>query len=256
MKAHTLPKIGAVARVGLLGEADLADVLALQDATRAALPEDKKTFMLVQSVSYFQNLLAQKNGSMIGVRAEDGTLIAQMALMGPMELREAIVLRVITSNDVPFHHAMLTDSVVVCKSMAVHPDWRGNDLANTLVTFAMNLPFANAAAHIFAQISVGNKRSWGVFARNGFGIVAAAYDPKDGLPRFIFQKPAFGFDFSSEVIADDVVPCDDFPAIVNLTQRDALVGVCDENAPGKLAFMRSRDILNLMPTLARLYSKT
>ena len=255
MKTHTLPKAGSSARVGLLGEADLVDVLTLQEATRAALPEDKKTFMLMQSTSYFQNLLTQQTGLMIGVRAEDGTLIAQMALMGPMELREAIALHVITSNDVPFHHAALTDSVVVCKSMAAHPDWRGNDLANTLVTFALSLPFAQAAAHIFAQISVGNKRSWGVFVKQGFGIVAAAYDPKDGQPRFIIQKPAFGFDFSKEIIADDVIPCDDFPAIVNLTQREALVGVCDENASGKLAFMRSREVLNLMPTVARVQSK-
>jgi len=255
MKTHTLPKTGLSARVGLLGDADLADVLALQEVTRAALPDDKKTFMLMQSESYFQNLLAQKTGVMIGVRSEQGTLIAQMALMGHMELREAIARRLITSNDVPFHHAALTDNVVVCKSMAAHPDWRGNDLANTLVTFALSLPFTQAAAHIFAQISVGNKRSWGVFAKNGFGIVAAAYDPKDGQPRFIFQKPLFGFDFSREIIADDVVPCEDFPAIINLTQREAMVGVYDETSAGKLAFRQSHEVLNLMPTLARVNSR-
>jgi GNAT superfamily N-acetyltransferase len=177
-----------------------------------------------------------------------------MALVGPMPLREAIASQLITKNQVPFHHAALTDSVVVCKSLATHPAWRGNNLANALVAFMEELPFTRAAAHIFAQISAGNKRSWGVFARNGFGIVAAVYDQADGQPRFIFQKPAFGFDFSSEIIVDDVIPCEDFPAIVNLTQREALVGTCDETASGKLAFLRSREALNLMPVLARVRS--
>jgi GNAT superfamily N-acetyltransferase len=177
-------------------------------------------------------------------------LIAQIALMGPMELREAIALHHITFNDVPFHHAALTDSVVIFKSMAVHPDWRGNDLSGNLVAFALDLPLARVADHLFAQISAGNRRSWDIFARLGFGIVAAAYDPGDKQPRFIFQKPAFGFDFAGEVIADEVDPREDFSAIVALTQNEALVGVYEKDGKGKLAFMRNREVLPLMPTLA------
>ena len=251
MKEFALPKTGGPARIGILDDADLPDVLELQDATRAALPADKKMFILPQGTAYFQNFLTRQNGLMIGIRNEE-KLIAQMALMGPMDLREAMALRVITGNDLPFHHASLTDSVAVFKSMAVHPDWRGNDLANSLVAFALDLPFTQVVAHVFAQISVGNRRSWGVFARQGFGIVAAAYDVRDGQPRFVFQKPAFGFDFAPEIIADDADPSGDFSAIVTLTQREALIGVPDKSFEGKLAFMRSRDALNILPTVARL----
>jgi len=249
-----LPKKGDLARIDILGSEDLTDVLALQDATRGALAADRKMFVLPQGTAYFQNLLMRQTGLMIGIRTSK-KLIAQMALMGPMELREAIALKIITSNDVPFPHASLTDSVIVFKSLAAHPDWRGNDLAKNLIAYALELPFTKVVDHVFAQISVGNKRSWDSFVQQGFGIVAAAYDPNDKQPRFIFQKPAFGFDFAHEVIADDVDPVSDFPAIVNLTQRDGLIGVYDEDSKDKLAFLRSREVLNLMPTLAKVRSQ-
>ncbi|MGB9152222.1 MAG: GNAT family N-acetyltransferase [Alphaproteobacteria bacterium] len=241
--------------MSILDGTDLPEVLALQEATRDALPADKKMYILPQGTSYFQNLLTRQTGLMVGIHAE-GKLIAQMVLMGPMNLSEAIARHVITGNDVVFHHAALTDSVIIFKSMASHPDWRGNDLANALMSFALELPFTQVVVHVFAQVSVGNKRSWDVFARQGFGIVAAALDPKDGQPRFIFQKPAFGFDFDPAIIADEADPVEDFSAIVNLTQREALVGTPDETAAGKLAFMRNCDILNLMPTMARMSART
>jgi GNAT superfamily N-acetyltransferase len=250
MKEYALPKTGGTARVNLLGADDLADVLALQDATRAALPANMKMFILPQGTAYFQNLLTHMTGLMVGIRTQ-GKLIAHMALMGPMPLREAIALRVITNNDVAFPHAALTDSVVIFKSMSVHPDWRGNDLSQNLLAFALDLPFTRVVDHIFAQVSVANKRSWDVFVRQGFGIVAAALDPKDKQPRFIFQKPTFGFDFAREVIADEVDPLLDFSAIANLTQRDSLVGVYEEGSTKHLAFLRNREAVNLMPTLAK-----
>jgi GNAT superfamily N-acetyltransferase len=250
MTTFTLPKIGETAEISILKESEMADVLALQDASRAALPEDKKCFILPQSSAYFQNLLTRQTGLMVGIRT-DGKLIAQMALYGPVELREAIALHLITRNDVTFHHAALAERVVIFKSMVSHPDWRGNDLGKNMLEFAMQTQLVRGADHVFAQVSSGNKRSWDVFARAQFGIVAAAVDPEDGMPRFIFQKPAFGFDFSPEISADDVDPVSDFSAIVTLTQREALVGVYGEHAIDKLIFLRSREATNLMPTIAR-----
>ena len=254
MKEFTLPKTGGSARINILDGADLPDVMALQEATRAALPADKKRFILPQGTAYFQNLLTRLTGMMIGIRAE-GKLVAQLALMGPLTLREAIAMQAITHNDVPFHHAALNDSVIVIKSMASHPEWRGNDLAKNMVSFAMEMPLAQVSDHVFAQISVGNKRSWDVFARQKFGIVAAAYDPDDRLPRFIFQKPSFGFDFAPTIIADEADPLGDFQAIIALTQREGLVGVYDESSTEKLSFMRSREALNLMPVIARVHAR-
>ena len=139
MKEYTLPKNGSLARMSILDGTDLPEVLALQEATRDALPADKKMYILPQGTSYFQNLLTRQTGLMVGIHAE-GKLIAQMVLMGPMNLSEAIARHVITGNDVVFHHAALTDSVIIFKSMASHPDWRGNDLANALMSFALELP--------------------------------------------------------------------------------------------------------------------
>jgi GNAT superfamily N-acetyltransferase len=254
MKEYILPKAGGTARINIMDSADLRDVLHLQDRTRDALPADMKLFVLPQGINYFQNLLTRQTGILIGIRAQTlvgPTLVAQMALMGPMTLREAIEGHLITFNDVPFHHASLTDSVVILKSMAVHPDWRGNDLSKHLLSFALDLPFTQVVDHVFAQISVGNKRSWDIFARGGFGIVGAALDPRDQQPRFIFQKPAIAFDFDHEVIADDVDPTKDFAAIVSLTQREALIGYYEKGSNEKLAFLRDRDTLHILPTIAR-----
>ena len=253
MKEHILPKTGTLTRIGLLEEADLPDVLALLDATRAALSADSKNFVLPQQPDYFLNFLKRKKGVMVGIRAGN-TLIAQMVLMGPLDLSEAIVTHSISGNDGPFHHAALTDGVVVMKSMAAHPEWHGNNLAKTLISYGLHMPLTQRAAHVFAQISVANKRSWIAFVHQGFGIVAAAYDPKDGLPRFVLQKPAFGFDLAQTFSVDDVDAQTDFPAILKLTQREALVGICDQGDEEKLAFRRNRETLALMPTLARVTS--
>ncbi len=251
MKELFLPKIGETARIGVLNSADIDSVIELHETTRAALPVDRKRYILPQPSIYFENLLNRKTGLMLGLRAKD-KLVAQMALMGPMPLRQAIFDQVITHNEVPFHHASLSDPVIVLKSLASHPDWRGNDLAKNLVAFAIEYPFAQVCAHLFAQVSVGNKRSWDAFMRNKFGIVAAAYDPDDGLPRFIFQRPTFGFDLEPAIMADEVDPLADFPAIVSLTQREALIGVYGEDSAEKLIFFRSREEeMSLIQTIAR-----
>jgi hypothetical protein len=254
MKEFILPKTCGAAKIDILNEADLEDVLALHEAARADLPADKKRYILPQSTTYFQNALMRMTGLVIGIRAE-GKLVGQMVLMGPLTLSEAIVMRLITHNDVPFHHASLNDTVVVYKSLASLPGWRGNDIAKNLVQFANELPFTQVCDHAFAQISVGNKRSWDSFARQNFGIVAAAYDPDDGLPRFIFQKPSFGFDFAPQTAADEVDPTLDFPAIVALTQRQALIGVYERDSNDKLAFLRSLENINVMPTVARVAAR-
>ncbi len=250
MKEFILPVNGGAALVSVLNEADLDDVLALQDAARAALPADKKHFILPRDKSYFQNLLAFATGQMVGIRS-NGMLVAQLAMMGPLTLREAVAMHAITYNDIAFHHSALTDNVIIFKSLASHPDWRGNNLGHNLVSFALDLPFTQVCNHVFAQVSVGNKRSWDVFVRQHFGIVAAAYDPTDGMPRFVFQKPIFGFDFAEEICADEVDPVVDFPAIISLTQREALIGVYEKGSAEKLCFMRNREALNLMPVIAR-----
>ncbi len=202
MKEIKLSQTGAVARIDLLGGPDLADVLTLQDKACAALPTNMKSFLAPQAMTAFQNLLTRQNGVMIGIRANN-ILIAQMALMGPLPLRDAVQRQAVSFNNISFHHAKLNDNIVIfCKSLAVHPDWRGNGLAQNLVAFALELPVAQVAAHVFVQVAAANKRDRDAFIKQGFGIVAAVYDVKDGLPRFVMQKPAFGFDFENEIIVD------------------------------------------------------
>lgn len=254
MQQYTIPSTGGTATISLLSDADLMDVLTLQEVTRAALPEQMKMFVLPQAPSYFEALLARRGGAMIGIRAE-GKLIGQMAVVGPMELREAIRLQLITKNDVLFHHAALSDKVSIIKSLSVHPDWRGNEHSRHLLSFAIATTEARASAHLFAQISAANRRSWEPFMRTGFAVVAAAYDPKDGKPRLVLQRPLFGFDFVPEVLADEVDPKEDFNAIMALTERDALIGKYDEDATnGKLSFLRNAEEdadIKTVPTLAR-----
>jgi GNAT superfamily N-acetyltransferase len=220
MNQIVLQKSGNKATINILSESDLIDVLALHDKTRASLPTDKKQFILPHSTSYFENLLAGSYGIMIGIKTEEGDLIAQLALMGPMTLSAAIDDQIITHNDVTFYHASLNDEVIVIKSLACHPDWRGNNLAKVLVDYVIQMSYTKDCNHLFAQISAANKISLNVFLSSGFCIVAAGYDPDDELPRFILQRPENGF----EVKVDDLSKLtNDFPAIVRMTRDEAAI---------------------------------
>jgi ribosomal protein S18 acetylase RimI-like enzyme len=224
MNEVTLIKTGGTAMPEILESRHLAEVLELQDETRAALPEGQKMFVLPQPRAYFEKLLSREAGIMVGLRSA-GRLVAQIALMGPLTLEEASDRNVITRSDVTFHHANPSESVIVAKSMAVHPDLRGNELAQHLLQAALAQPVARIADHVFAQISVENTRSWELFLRNGFGIVAAALDPQDGKARFVLQKPALGFGAHKTASVGGIDPVGDFASIMRLTQQEALIGL-------------------------------
>jgi ribosomal protein S18 acetylase RimI-like enzyme len=248
-----LSKTRESATIEVLNSSHLGDALALHEATRAALPLEQKMFVLPQKPDYFEKFLAQRNGLMLGVRA-NGKLVAQLVVMGPLSLEEVIGKRAVTRNDIAFHHVGALDSIVAIKSMAVHPDFRGNELSQHILLAALELPLAQNADHIFAQISVDNARSWELFLKNGFGIVGAAVDPGDQKPRFILQKPADGFTFDMAPSADEVDPVEDFPAIMRLTQREALIGRIDEATSNgqslRLAFSASTEISGPVPRVA------
>ncbi|MFA5041539.1 MAG: hypothetical protein WC464_07900 [Bdellovibrionales bacterium] len=250
MKKYLPLKTGGTATIDILKDGDLADVMALHDEARAAMLADGEGTLQPQGEAYFRNLLSRVTGLMVGAR-DTGKMVAQMAVIGPMTLREAIALHVITRNDIAYHHASMDDNVIVFKSLAVHPIWRDNELEKHLIAFASWLPASQVVDHIFSQTSVSASRSWEAFVRQKFGIVAAAKDPQDGQPRFILQKPSFGFDFEPHIIADDVDPVSDFSGIVSLTQREGLVGLYENNAALKLSFMRNREEVSLMPVMAR-----
>lgn len=248
-----LLKTGETASAELLTPAHLEQVLALHEATRAALPEEQKQFVLPQAPAYFEKFLSQKDGVMLGILSGD-KLIAQLVLMGPFPLEDVISKRAVTRNEIAFHHVGALDQIVAIKSMAVHPDYRGNELSQIILTAALNLPFVRQADQAFCQISVNNMRSWELFLKNGFGIVGAATDPGDQQTRFILQKPAGGFSFDQGPSADDVDPIEDFSAIVRLTQREALIGHVDDDVstPGslRLAFSSSAEISGVLPLAA------
>lgn len=241
----TLSKTGETAAIQLLAPAHLPEVMALHEETRVRLPEGQKTFILPQTPAYFEKFLNQTAGAMIGIHA-DGKLVAQLVMMGPLTPEVMIAQRAVTRNDVAFHHLGALDSVVVIKSMSVHPDFRGNELSQHLLETCLRLPLVAEADHAFAQISAENMRSWELFLEHGFGIVGAAVDPGDNKPRFILQRPATGFAFDMAPSADDVDPVGDFAAILQLTQREGLIGRLDEAGPedhGKrrLAFSASAE---------------
>lgn len=238
IKTVILQKSKMPALISLLTLADLPDVLMLQEETRSALPEAQKMFVLPQSEKYFAELLGQANGLMMGIRSE-GRLVAQMALKGAMTLDEAVQTNTITRNNVYFHHAEDNESVIVAKSMAVHPEWRGNELSALMLDYAMALPTVRSSDHVFAQISVDNIRSWDLFLKHGFGIIAAAVDPVDQKARFIVQKPAMGYDVHQRASARDLCATSDFSAIMRLTSREALIGFSERNEDFKLSFFAS-----------------
>ena len=248
-----LPKTGEMARAEILAPDHLEDVLILHEATRAALPTEQKMFVLPQKPDYFEKFLTQKEGVILGIMT-GGKLVAQLVIMGPMPLEDVIGKRAVTRNEIMFHHVGALDQIIAIKSMAVHPDYRGNELSQHILTAALDLPFVRQADQAFAQISADNVRSWELFLKNGFGIVGAATDPGDQKARFILQKPIGGFSLDVAPSADDVDPAEDFPAITRLTQREGLIGRIDEDAPAsdglRLAFFASAEISGVLPRVA------
>jgi ribosomal protein S18 acetylase RimI-like enzyme len=240
----TLPKTGTLGITRILDAEHLPAILALQDETRRALSFAQKNFVLPQTAEYFGKFLSREVGVMIGVFTED-KLIGQMVLMGPLSPEEAMRRQAVTRNEINFHHVGPLDTIVAAKSMAVHPDYRGNEISQHMLAAILQTPLAQAADHVFAQISVENVRSWDLFLRNGFGIVAAGIDPIDNKPRFVLQKPLHGFAFDRSPSADEVDPVTDFSAIIRLTGREALVGRLDEmgsvSAP-RLAFVATSEM--------------
>jgi len=241
IKDFRMAKTGENAVIRVLEAADLPRVLELQEATRGALPPAQKMFVLPQSPDYFAGLLERDGGAMVGIES-GGDLIAQMVVMGAMTVDEMTARQKLTRNEVFFHHATPNDSVVIAKSMAVHPGYRGNELSQHMLEAAQALPLSRQADHMFAQISVDNIRSWDLFLREGFGIVAAAVDPADLKPRFIVQKPALGYALHHMQATHDVDPVADFASIMRLTQREALIGMLDQGEAFKLAFYSSVDM--------------
>lgn len=239
MRTITLSKSGKPAEIGLLGPEYLGQTQDLLAETRAALPATEKMFVLPQPASYFENLLERRNGVMLGVTV-NGNLVAQTAIIGSLTLDEAIERNTITRNDIHFHHAMTGDVTVSVKSVSVHPDWRGNALAQIMLKAAIELPMCRAADHMFAQASVDNMRSWAMFLRYGFGIVAAAVDPTDRRPRFILQRPALGFGLRKAPSVEGVSPSASFAAIMRLTGRESLIGCLPAGVVGyDLSFFAS-----------------
>lgn len=223
MQPIVLPKSGQTASLGLLGPEHLDQTQLLLAETREALSDAEKMFVLPQPQAYFEKLLARRNGAMLGVTVGE-RVIAQMAVMGSLTLDEAIERNAITRNDVYFHHALPNDVVAVAKSVAVHPGWRGNGLAEVMLKAALDLPMSRAADHMFAQASVDNMRSWAMFLRFGFGVVAAAVDPNDLKPRFVLQRPTLGFGLREAPSVEGVSPTASFAAMMRLTSREALIG--------------------------------
>lgn len=240
-KELKLSRSGEIATIEVLGTQDMDYVLALQEQTRAALTEDHKMFVLPQPPSYFHSLLEQDNGVMVGIRS-GGKLIAQMAVMGALTIEEMVDQQKLTRNEIFLHHAAPNDYAVIAKSMAVHPDFRGNELSQHMLETALSLPIARRADHMFAQVSVENTLSWQLFVREGFGIVAAAVDPTDNKPRFVMQRPTLGFSMHHMQTTGDIDPIKDFPAIMRMTQREALIGQFDTLESSKLAFYASAEM--------------
>jgi len=247
-----MQKTGETGTLSVLGPERLPEVLALHNETRAMLPEEQKMFILPQTPSYFEKFLAQNgSGLMLGATV-NGKLVAQLVLMGPITIEDAISKRAVTRNEITWHHVSPMDTIFAVKSVTVHPDFRGNGLSQRLLQAALELPAMDAADHVFAQISAANMRSWELFLENGFGIVGAGIDPGDNKERFILQRPAQGFSFDMAPSADDVDPVGDFPAIVRLTQRGALIGRLDETGPKahgqrRLAFSASAELSASQP---------
>ncbi len=200
--------------------------------------------------SYVHDKLTRENGFMLGM-FEGHRLVAVMALRGPVTLREAIAEKMITRQDIMFHHAGLGDSLLICENTFLAPDCIMTDAMLRLLQGLTMTPVGRVVDHIFAEVSTPDGAILSQYLDAGFGIVSASAPTREQPCRFVLQRAAIGFDLQREKSGDEVDPIADISAIVTLTKL-GLIGVTDNAAPGKLAFYGSRDDLSTITTVAKL----
>ena len=226
-KLILLSKYNQTATVETLAPKHLDEILLLQQTIIDALPENQKRFMIERRPNYFSRFLNKIDGQMLGIFLGN-RLISQGVVMSDITLGEAKEQNAITKNDIIFHYALDTDTISVIKSVGVHPEFRGNNLAQRILDAAYSLSAVKNSQHIFAQISADNHKSLEIFLRNKFFVISAHNDPTDLRTRYVLQRSKAKIKMVTPAKFKNI----DFTniSLVNeLTQRQLLIGVQKKN---------------------------
>lgn len=167
----TLPKTGQSFEVTRLCAAAIDDVLALQDMIIAALAPEHKPFLLRKPRSFFESHFAT-GGAILGARV-DGMLIAQSIIVHPDKDRP-------NTGMVDMKPVGAPETLSILQGVAVHPDFRGNGLMETMVDLWLDFAAAEGREHAVAEIDARNHYSWGNFVDRGLNIVGIGIDKTDG----------------------------------------------------------------------------
>lgn len=167
----TLPKTGETYEVTRLSAGAIDDVLALQDLVIDALPEEHKPFLLRKTRSFFEKHF--KTGGVILGAWVDDTLIAQSIIVHPDKDRP-------NTGMVDMRPVGAPETLSILQGVAVHPNFRGNGLMETMVDLWLDFAAAEGREHAVAEIDARNHYSWGNFVDRGLNIVGIGIDKTDG----------------------------------------------------------------------------
>ena len=171
LKTGSFRKTDGEYTLNLLSVQNIDQILALQEAVIAVLPEQEQNFVLKKDRAFFENHFAVGN-AVIGILHE-GQLIAQSVIVNPTAAHPKTGMTDMALKAKP-------KKITVLQGVIVHPDYRGNSLISVMIDTWLETARKEKRPHALAEVSLENHHSWSAFLKGGLNIHSIGTDPADG----------------------------------------------------------------------------
>jgi hypothetical protein len=171
IKTDSLKKSGEQFALVSLSIRNIDAILALQDIIFDNLPEKQQSFILRKSREFFEGHLAAGN-IVLGI-VHNGQLVAQSVIVNPTENNPK-------TGMVDMALDAKLDKVTIIQGVAVHPDYRGNNLHLAMIGAWHDIAREQKRTHILGEVAVDNHYSWSNALKEGRQIHSIGVDPSDG----------------------------------------------------------------------------
>lgn len=156
----------------------ISAILDLQKIVYDDLAQDEKAYIVPKD---FGKLTHHFNSGGTGFGLHNGAqMIAQGLIYMPQapDAKNGVMVMPPSSEK--------TKSSVI-QGLLVHPHFRGNKLAHTLVQIWKDYMTTLDKPHVLAEVATENIQSWAVFLDHGLSISCHVYDPDDEVDLYILH---------------------------------------------------------------------
>ena len=171
-----------MANFSFLSTKDLDDCLTLQATVMDELKERGQThFIIERPRDYFEQQVQSPN-SLLGVRNDDNTLIAQSIFYHADALNPDYIKGITLKN------WKLCDPVSTMQGAIIHPDARGQKLLSRMIDAWIGWANDKGYSHILTRVEESNERSLSSFTKAGLYNAGSILDARDGATVHVLHK--------------------------------------------------------------------